>query len=120
MSISGENSQQAGVKTKTTSREFQKRMSEPVSGKNGYDTLKRWRRFFNQGSPKEIVTSRYLFEHLFSAHLHFDSIPGDFYRLVRSKTPAPHKVILINSRRPYDPPGVEEFFYRFIRRVNKK
>ena len=73
-----------------------------------------WEAFFNGSSLKQQLVSRYIYEHLFIAHIHFDSLPDrEFYRLVRSETPPGEPVVEINTARPYDDPGVEKFYYRF-------
>ncbi len=75
-----------------------------------------WERFFNGGSRKERLVSRYIYEHLFLAHLYFDSDPQHhFFRLVRSRTPPGQAIEPIASRRPYDDPGGEDFHYRLER-----
>lgn len=75
-----------------------------------------WERFLNQTSNKHRLVSRYIYEHLFHAHIHFaDSPPREFYRLVRSGTPSGKKIDEIASLRPYDDPGVENFYYRLKR-----
>ena len=75
--------------------------------------LQDWEAFLNGSSNNERLMSRYLFEHLFLGHLHFE---GDAthraFRLVRSSTPPGQPLQLIASRRPYDDPGVERFWYR--------
>ena len=69
--------------------------------------VRTWEAFFNGDSLKQQLVSRYLFEHLFLAHLHFE---GDserrFFHLVRSRTPPGQPVDRIVTRRPYEPPGV--------------
>jgi len=75
--------------------------------------IKRWETFFNQPDPKYGMTARYLYEHLFLAHLTFKTGSNDFYELVRSKTPPGEPIQLIATVRPYDDPGVESFYYRF-------
>jgi hypothetical protein len=72
-----------------------------------------WERFLNGDSLKAQLTSRYLYEHLFLAHLYFETDPDSHYfRLVRSVTPPGEPVREIASRRPYDDPGVERVYYR--------
>ena len=61
--------------------------------------------------------SRYLYEHLFPAHLHFAELDtGNFFELVRSSTPPGKPIEIIATRRPNDDPGTA-FFYR-LRRVS--
>lgn len=75
-----------------------------------------WEAFFNGDSLKQRLVSRYLYEHLFLAHLHFDDDPAHHYfRMVRSRTPPGQPIELIASRRPYDDPGVERVYYRLDR-----
>ena len=68
--------------------------------------IEQWEAFLNQGDPKHAVTARYLYEHLFLAHLKFGTPTNEFYELVRSKTPPGRPIDLIPSVRPYDDPGV--------------
>ena len=50
-------------------------------------------------SLREQLASRYLYEHLYLAHLVFDAWPeGPFFRLVRSRTPPGQPVDEIASR----------------------
>ncbi len=75
-----------------------------------------WERFLNGGTNKERLMSRYLFEHLFLAHLKFE---GDreqhVFRLVRSRTPPGQPPDEVATRRPFDDPGVPVPFYRLVR-----
>ncbi len=75
----------------------------------------KWETFFNTPDPKSRMTARYLYEHLFLAHIKFSTASGAFYELVRSRTASPQPVDIIPSVRPYDDPGVEHFSYRFRR-----
>jgi len=72
-----------------------------------------WELFLNGESLKERLTSRYIYEHLFLAHLHFDADPQNHYfRLIRSRTPPGQPAREIATRRPYDDPGVSRVYYR--------
>lgn len=75
--------------------------------------IEKWERFLNTADPKYQMTARYLYEHLFLAHIKFGTRTGEFYELLRSTTPPGTAVELINTVRPYDDPGVEKFYYRF-------
>ena len=78
--------------------------------------IRRWETFLNGHSDKQRLVSRYLYEHLFLAHLHFaGSDPREFYRLVRSRTPPGKTVDEIPTLRPYDDPGPAPFYYRLLR-----
>jgi len=72
----------------------------------------RWEAFFNDDDLRSQLVARYLYEHLFLAHLHF----GDraFYRLVRSKTAAPAEAEEIATVRPYDDPKILRVYYRLV------
>ncbi|TWH76839.1 fatty acid cis/trans isomerase CTI [Azomonas agilis] len=72
-----------------------------------------WEQFFNaRDEVRKILVSRWLYEHLFLAHLYFEgSESGHFFELVRSKTPSGQPIEPIATRRPNDDPGAE-FYYR--------
>jgi len=75
--------------------------------------ISKWEGFLNNRDPKYVITSRYLYEHLFLAHIKFGTDTGEFYELLRSTTPPGTPVDLISTVRPYDDPGTETFYYRF-------
>ena len=75
--------------------------------------VRQWEAFLNQDDAKHAMTARYLYEHLFLAHLKFGTPTKEFYELVRSKTAPGEPLELISSVRPYDDPGVERVYYRF-------
>lgn len=87
-------------------------LKTPAGGKEGRAVLKQWSDFLNGSDPKTVTMARYLYEHLFLAHIYFAGIPGDYYYLVRSRTPWPHEIDEIATRKPYDNPGAP-FYYRF-------
>ncbi len=73
----------------------------------------RWERFLNGTTLEQRITGRYLYEHWFVAHLYFADVPSSpFFRVVRSTTPPGTPIDEIATRRPYDPPGVDRFWYR--------
>lgn len=76
--------------------------------------IEQWETFLNASGARESIVNRWLFEHLFLAHIHFEA--GDekhFFRLVRSRTPSGVAVREISTRRPNDDPGIE-MYYRFV------
>lgn len=83
--------------------------------------IEQWELFFNGDSLKQKLTSRYIYEHLFLAHIYFDEVAvtdknsQTFFRLVRSSTPPGLPVKEVTARRPYDDPGVSPFWYRLRR-----
>ncbi|MDD2789577.1 MAG: fatty acid cis/trans isomerase [Sulfurimonas sp.] len=80
---------------------------------NAAKEIAKFEAFFNQKDAKHIMSARYIYEHLYLAHLSFASVPNEFYELVRSKTPSPQPLEIIPSLRPYDDPMVADFYYRF-------
>jgi hypothetical protein len=75
--------------------------------------IKKWEAFLNGYAPKQQLVSRYLYEHLFIANIHFDDAPDrEFFRLVRSTTPSGQPVKEIATVRPYDDPRSGPFYYR--------
>ncbi|MCV0427309.1 MAG: fatty acid cis/trans isomerase [Roseibium sp.] len=70
--------------------------------------------FFNQDGLKAKLTARYIYEHLFLAHLHLEGDdPNRFFRIIRSRTAPGEPPDEIASRRPFDDPG-GAFHYRLI------
>lgn len=78
--------------------------------------IAKWEALLNGDSPKAQLASRYIYEHLFLAHLHFDDgtkrAPPHFFEIVRSKTPPGQPIDRIATRRPYDDPKVARPYYR--------
>jgi len=79
--------------------------------------IEKWEAFFNAPDAKHKMTARYLYEHLFLAHLNFPEAPDEFYEIVRSETPSPQKIKVIATVRPFDDPEREHFYYR-IRKIH--
>ena len=87
----------------------------PAPTQQASEQMEQWERFFNGSSHKEKLVSRYLYEHLFHAHIHFADAPArEFYRLVRSTTPPGQAIDEIPTVRPYDDPGSAPFYYRML------
>ena len=69
--------------------------------------------FLNATDLRNRLVARYIYEHLFLAHLHIEGdSPHRFFRLVRSKSPPGTPVDEIATRRPFDDPGTGPFYYR--------
>lgn len=78
------------------------------------DEIEKWETFLNRDDPKYAMTARYLYEHFFLAHVRFSQVDSkEFYRLVRSGSPAGEPIREIATVRPYDDPGTEGVYYRF-------
>jgi len=79
------------------------------------EQVKSWESFLNGQSSRQVLVSRYLYEHLFLAHLHFAESSGrgrpQFFRLVRSRTHCDSGIDEIATRRPTDAPGTTSMSY---------
>jgi hypothetical protein len=75
--------------------------------------ITKWERFLNNPDPKYSMTARYLYDHMFLAHISFETNSNQFYELVRSTTESGKEINVIATVRPYDDPGTEQFYYRF-------
>ena len=82
--------------------------------------IKKWESFLNGSSKKarsnkERLVSRYIYEHLFQAHLHFEKTADrEFYRLVRSTTAPGEEIQVVSTRRPYGEVN-SDVYYRLVR-----
>ncbi|EKF75543.1 esterified fatty acid cis/trans isomerase family protein [Alcanivorax hongdengensis A-11-3] len=74
-----------------------------------------WQKLLNTGDKRHQLVGRWLFEHLYLAHLYFDDgsgqRPDHFFKLVRSSTPPGQPVTPLTTVRPNDPPQ-GKFWYR--------
>jgi hypothetical protein len=76
------------------------------------EQIRKFEDFFNNQNIKYKVSARYIYEHLFLAHISFDDNSGNFYELIRSKTPSGQTPQVIPTRFPYE--GINgRFYYRF-------
>lgn len=83
---------------------------------NAANAIEKWERFLNAQDAKHIITARYLYEHLYLAHIYFESHKGkapEFFELVRSSTPPKQPIKIIPTLRPFDDPKTQQFYYRF-------
>jgi hypothetical protein len=86
---------------------------EPPLPARAVEQVQRWEALLNGDSLKQRIAARYLYEHWVFAHLHFENTPGaPFFAIFRSTTPPGEPIEKIASRRPYDDPGVDRFWYR--------
>ncbi len=85
-----------------------------IPSKEALVAINKWEEFLNQDEVKHNVTARYLYEHLFLAHIYFGEKSGrEFFELVRSSTPYPKPISVVATVRPYDDPKVTKVYYRF-------
>ncbi|WP_117234120.1 fatty acid cis/trans isomerase [Vibrio maerlii] len=96
-------------------------MSPPVPlSPEEMEQVETWEHFFNKGSRKVQLTSRYVYEHIYLFNLYFSDLnlkPGQsprFFSLIRSSTPPGEPVQRIVTRRPYDDPQVDRVYYRLV------
>jgi hypothetical protein len=70
-----------------------------------------WEALLNAPGAKEGLVARWLYEHLFLAHIYFEGGErGHFFQWVRSRTPSGQPIDLINTRRPNDDPGTVVYY----------
>ena len=70
-----------------------------------------WESFFNQTDFTHKITARYIYEHLFLAHIYFDELPGEFFRLIRAECDIDGKNCYeLPTRRPTDDPRSSTFY----------
>ncbi len=74
--------------------------------------IESWETFLGGDDLRSQLVARYIYEHAYSANIHFDENPGEFYRIVRSRTAAPAPIELIYSDMPQDDPGPGRVYYR--------
>ncbi|MGE7816983.1 fatty acid cis/trans isomerase [Pseudomonas sivasensis] len=73
--------------------------------------VQQWENLLNQPGARESLVARWLFEHLFLAHIYFENgEPGHFFQWVRSRTPSGQPIDLISTRRPNDDPGTRVYY----------
>lgn len=75
-------------------------------------TVRDFEDYLNPPSMRRRAVARYLYEHFYAVNFHFKVNPGEFYRIVRSRTPAPEPIDLIVTEFITDHPGEEYFYYR--------
>ena len=87
-----------------------------VIGQDEQAQILAWEAFFNRPALKNQLVARYLYEHLFAAHLYFSELAtGNFYEVVRSATPSGSPLQIVATVRPNDDPK-QTVYYR-LRRV---
>jgi hypothetical protein len=68
--------------------------------------ITRWENWLNAGNDRRQLISRWMYEHLYLAHLYFEDKGADtrFFQIVRSHTPPGQTIDIIATRRPNDDP----------------
>lgn len=86
------------------------------------DVVIKWEKFLNRrpsAPERSTLMARYLYEHWFNAHIAFDEMPGEFFRIVRTVQPNTERwsdPTEIVTELPTDEPGIkkdQQVFYRF-------
>ncbi|WP_350615541.1 fatty acid cis/trans isomerase [Pseudomonas sp. HY7a-MNA-CIBAN-0227] len=73
--------------------------------------VQQWENLLNQPGARESLVARWLYEHLFLAHIYLEGgEPGHYFQWVRSRTPSGQPIDLINTRRPNDDPGIQVYY----------
>lgn len=72
-----------------------------------------WEDYLNQTSIKQQVVARWLYEHLFLAHIYFEDTAQKprFFELIRSYTPPGKPIEIVRTRLPNNDP-LAPFYYR--------
>ncbi len=73
-------------------------------------SISEWETLLNLSDVKSQISSRYIYEHLFLAHIYFESQPNVFFRLVRSKSKSKN-IEELPTVYPFDKPR-DKFYYR--------
>ena len=76
------------------------------------EIVARWEAFLDGDDLRSQLVGRYIYEHAYSVNIHFSENPGEFYRIVRSRTAAPAAIDAIFSDMPQDDPKVSRVHYR--------
>ena len=87
--------------------------AEPSLSVDIQKKVAQWEAYLNNDSLKGELVSRYIYEHLYLFHLYFDDDAAlNYFQIVRSLTDTGEPIALIDTVRPFDDPGVKQFYYR--------
>jgi len=65
------------------------------------NTINKWESFLNTNTNKHAWSSKYIYEHLYLAHFHFEDNPGEFFELQRVRPGTTDEVV---THYPFDDP----------------
>ncbi len=85
---------------------------------NPKDLLAKWESFLNGPGLENQLVGRYIYEHSFQADWHFAENPGEYYRIVRSRTAPGQAISQISTPMPVDNPGDGRVYYRLQKITN--
>jgi hypothetical protein len=75
------------------------------------NSIQSWEAFLNGKGNKQKLISRYLYEHLFLAHMFFPEDKKIFFRLIRTDKTCSENSNEVATRRPNESTGLKEVFY---------
>jgi len=84
----------------------------PMTTMDPYAVIAAWEAFLNADDLRSQLVARYIYEHSYSANVQLNENPGEFYRIVRSRTKAPAAIDGIHTDMPMDDPHAARVFYR--------
>jgi len=80
---------------------------------NNPAVIDRWEHFFNTDSAQGRQAARYIYEHTYTAYLHFEENPGEYFRIVRTAKMDDNSEGEIITHFPYQlPQEITQFSYR--------
>ncbi|HEC75342.1 MAG TPA: peptidylprolyl isomerase [Methylophaga aminisulfidivorans] len=74
--------------------------SVPIVSEDEKSSISKWESYLNQDDDEHKLVSRWLFEHLYLAHLYFRTGVNHYYQLVRSYTPSGSPISLVKTTLP--------------------
>lgn len=83
------------------------------------EAVKEWEALLNPeaNTRRDQLISRYIYEHTFFANLHLERSPGEFYRVVRSRTRTGPVDQIVTELPNDDPGGNDPIFYRLVKQT---
>lgn len=76
--------------------------------------IQQWENWLNRPAKEQQLVSRWVYEHLYLARLHFSDINAagttNYFEIVRSHTPSGSPIELISTRRPNDDPKGKVYY----------
>lgn len=75
--------------------------------------IKAWEFFLNQKDNEHKLVARYMYEHLFLAHISFSEKRDVFFKLIRTDKPCDENGREIHTRTPNGDPKVKDLYYCF-------
>lgn len=83
------------------------------------DVIEKWEKFLNTDSAQGRQTARYIYEHTYTAYLHFDESKGEYFRIVRMTKMADNSEGEIVTKFPYQLPKEDTKFSYRLKKVTE-